>query len=160
MARAYHSGAIIYFEPSDIDDALFDEALVITSVLKYSSDRLGPELDEKVAASAAIAIVTYGADGLEIRHGHERIWSAACPADEVMDTCGSGDMVSVGLIDWILTHAGLQSAGLGIHDLMGGIVAGQRLAAENCAFAGARGVFQHRDIAYVRSILAHARQEF
>lgn len=160
MAQAYHGGAIIYFEPSDIDHALFDEALAITSVLKYSSDRLGPQLDDKVAASAAIAIVTYGADGLELRHGHERIWSAAYPAKQVMDTCGSGDMVSVGLIDWLLARAAPRVSGLDIHGLMGGVVAGQRLAAENCAFAGARGVFQHRDVSYVRSILAHARHDF
>ena len=160
MERAYQGGAIIYFEPSDFDHALFDEALAITSVLKYSSDRLGPELDERVAASAAVAVVTYGADGLEIRHGHERIWSAAYPADQVMDTCGSGDMVSVGLIDWLLAPAGPRLSGLSIHDLIGGVIAGQRLAAENCAFAGARGVFQQRDAAYVRSILAHARRDF
>lgn len=160
MAHAHQGGAIIYFEPSDVDHALFDEALALTSVLKYSSDRLGPELDEKVAASTAIAIVTYGADGLELRHGHERIWSAAFPAEQVMDTCGSGDMVSVGLIDWLVGRTGPQLSGLGIHDLMSGVVAGQRLAAENCAFAGARGVFQHRDVAYVRSILAHARHDF
>ena len=160
MVQAHHGGAIIYFEPSDIEHALFDEALAVTSVLKYSSDRLGPELDDKVSASAAIAIVTYGADGLELRHGHERIWSAAYPAKQVKDTCGSGDMVSVGLIDWLLAHAVPRFSGLGINDLMGGVVAGQRLAAENCAFAGARGVFHHRDVSYVRSILAHTRHAF
>ncbi|TGQ77348.1 MULTISPECIES: PfkB family carbohydrate kinase [unclassified Mesorhizobium] len=160
MAQAYHGGAIIYFEPSDIDHALFDEALAITSVLKYSSDRLGPELDDKVAASAAMAIVTYGADGLELRHGRERIWCAAYPAKQVTDTCGSGDMVSVGLIDWLLARATPRLAALDIHDLMGGVVAGQRLAAENCAFAGARGVFRQRDVSYVRSILEHARRDF
>lgn len=160
MARAYQGGAIIYFEPSDFDHALFDQALAITSVLKYSSDRLGPELDDKVAASAAIAIVTYGADGLELRHGRERIWSAACHAKQVTDTCGSGDMVSVGLIDWLLDSNAPRLSVLRIHDLMGGVVAGQRLAAENCAFAGARGVFQKRDVSYVRSILAHGRHDF
>ena len=160
MAQAYHGGAIIYFEPSDINHALFDEALAITSVLKYSSDRLGPELDDKVSASAAIAIVTYGADGLEVRHGHERTWSAAYPVKQVKDTCGSGDMVSVGLIDWLLARTVPRFSSLGIRDLMGGIVAGQRLAAENCAFAGARGVFHQRDVSYVRSILAHARYDF
>jgi len=160
MIHAYHGGAIIYFEPSDINHILFDEALALTSVLKYSSDRLGPELDEKVAASAAIAIVTYGADGLELRHGCERIWSAAYPATRVTDTCGSGDMVSVGLIDWLLARPGPRLPSLGIHDLIGGVLAGQRLAAENCAFAGARGVFQQRDVAYVRSILEQARHDF
>lgn len=156
MAQAYRGGAFIYFEPSDIDHALFDQALSITSLLKYSSDRLGPELDEKVAESSAIAIVTYGADGLELRNGRERIWSAAFPAKQVADTCGSGDMVSVGLIDWLLARAVPRLSGVDIHYLMDGVVAGQRLAAENCAFIGARGVFQQRDVSYVRSILAHA----
>jgi fructokinase len=160
MAQATHGGAIIFFEPSDIDNALFDEALAMTSVLKYSSDRLGPELDDKVAASAAMAIVTYGADGLELRHGRERTWSAAYPAKQVTDTCGSGDMVSIGVIDWLLAHAAPRLRGLTVHDLMGGVAAGQRLAAENCAFAGARGVFQQRDISYVRSILGQARRDF
>ncbi|MFC3711211.1 PfkB family carbohydrate kinase [Sphingoaurantiacus capsulatus] len=160
MAQANSGGAIIYFEPSEIDHSLFADALAITSVLKYSSDRLGPELDDMVAASGAIAIVTYGADGLELRHGYERIWSAAYPVEQVMDTCGSGDMVSVGLIDWLLARASPRLSRLGIHDLMGGVAAGQRLAAENCAFAGARGVFQQRDVAYVRSILARARCDF
>ena len=160
MERAHLAGAIIYFEPSDFDDALFDDALALTTVLKYSSDRLGPELDDRVAASSAVAIVTYGVDGLEVRHGHERVWSAAIPAARVADTCGSGDMVSVGVIDWLLTHSTRERQSLGIHDLMCGIVAGQRLAAENCAFAGARGLFQHRDAAYVRAVLAEARNDF
>lgn len=159
MERAHASGAIIYFEPSIFDGSLFDDALALTSIVKYSSDRLGPDLDERVAASAAIAIVTHGADGLEVRHGHERVWSAAIRAERVMDTCGSGDMVSVGLIDWLLTRPASVRRRLAIHDLMCGVLAGQRLAAENCAFAGARGLFQHRDAAYVRSLLGAARYE-
>ena len=91
MAQAYHCGAIIYFEPSDIDHALFDEALSITTVLKYSSDRLGPELDDKVSASAAIAIVTHGADGLELRHGKERIWSVHEATRRVADHPTDGE---------------------------------------------------------------------
>src|SRR3546814_8069290 len=101
MEVAHSAGAIVYFEPSDLDGDLFDDALALTTILKYSSDRLGPEIDERVAASAVLAIVTYGAAGLEVRHGHEREWSEAFPASLIADTCGSGDMVSVGLIDWL-----------------------------------------------------------
>lgn len=158
MEVAHSAGAIVYFEPSELDSALFEEALALTTILKYSSDRLGPEIDERVAASAVLAIVTYGADGLEVRHGHERMWSEAFPASVVADTCGSGDMVSVGLIDWLLGQRA-ESQALGIHDLMRGVVAGQRLAAENCAFAGARGLFRHHDAAYVRSILAYSEYD-
>lgn len=154
MECAHSSGAIIYFEPSIYDESLFSEALALTSILKYSSDRLGPMLDEPVAASTAIAIVTHGEDGLEVRHGRERLWSAAIPAKRVLDTCGSGDMVSVGLIDWLLTQSISAQTSLTLDHIRGGISAGQRLAAENCAFAGARGVFQHRDIEYLRSLLS------
>lgn len=160
MERAHAAGAMVYFEPSDYDDALFDDALALTTILKYSSDRLGADLDELVTASAVIAIVTHGADGLEVRHGHERLWSAAVPVAELVDACGSGDMVSVGLIDWLLTRPSPSPAPLNIHDLMLGVVAGQRLAAENCGFAGARGLFHHHDAAYVRSILSHARHDY
>ena len=42
------------------------------------------------------------------------------------DTCGSGDLVSVGLIDWLLTHYQGTRELVG-RDLADGIVAGQRL---------------------------------
>ena len=44
-------------------------------------------------------------------------------------------------------------ASLSVEDLADGIVAGQRLAAENCAYAGARGLFKERGADYVRRIL-------
>src|SRR3546814_12103254 len=83
MEVAHSAGAIVYFEPSDLDGDLFDDALALTTILKYSSDRLGPEIDERVAASAVLAIVTYGAEGLEVRHGHEREWSEAFRSEEL-----------------------------------------------------------------------------
>ena len=67
--------------------------------------------------------------------------------------CGPGDMVSVGLIDWLLTHHQSNSV-LSGSDLVEGIIAGQRLAAENCAYAGARGLFKEHGAEYVRQILA------
>ena len=68
------------------------------------------------------------------------------------DICGSGDMVTVGLIDWLLTHYRGTRELVG-QDLADGIVAGQRLAAENCAYAGARGLFKEHGADYVRRIL-------
>src|SRR3546814_20314989 len=122
MEVAHSAGAIVYFEPSDLDGDLFDDALALTTILKYSSDRLGPEIDERVAASAVLAIVTYGAEGLEVRHGHEREWSEAFTASLIDDTCGSGDLVCVGLIECLL---GQPAAGgsPGILDLNPGVAA-------------------------------------
>ena len=154
MRTAHDAGAIVYFEPSDVrDDDLFDEALRLTTILKYSADRLGPDLNERVDASGAVAIVTHGAEGLEVRRGCSRVWSAAVPASTVTDTCGAGDMVSIGIIDWLLGSAKASRPDIGIDHLMHGVRAGQRLAAANCAFAGARGLFLERGATHVRDIL-------
>jgi len=40
-----------------------------------------------------------------------------------------------------------------VADLIEGIQAGQRLAAENCAYAGARGLFRSRGADYAREVL-------
>ena len=151
MRTAGAAGAVIFFEPSDIEEGdLFEEALQLATVLKYSEDRLGDRLADRF--HDCVRIVTYGAAGLEVRDGGETIWCSAIDAPTVLDTCGSGDMVSVGVIDWILTN-GLCTSSLKATDLLEGIVAGQRLAAENCAYVGARGLFKKRGAGFVREIL-------
>lgn len=156
METAHASGAIVYFEPSDVGDAdLFERAVRVTSILKYSAERLGHVLDGAVSSSTAVSIVTHGADGLEMRQGPEVRWCRAVIADRVADTCGSGDMVSVGLIDWLLSRRIAEASDLSLAVLLNGVVAGQRLAAENCAYAGARGVFRERGAEYARRVLSH-----
>ncbi|MER9302909.1 PfkB family carbohydrate kinase [Mesorhizobium sp. M0496] len=152
MRAAGEAGAIIFFEPSAFEESeVFDEALRLTTILKYSEDRLGERLSGRL--TDCVRIVTYGAAGLEVRDRGEAIWCEAIDAPTVLDTCGSGDMVSVGVIDWMLTKQ-FKTACLKATDLLEGIVAGQRLAAENCAFAGARGLFKRRGANYVREILS------
>ncbi len=151
MRTAGAAGAVIFFEPSDFEEGdLFEEALQLATVLKYSEDRLGDRLADRL--HDCVRIVTYGAAGLEVRDGGQTIWCDAIDAPRVLDTCGSGDMVSVGVIDWILTN-GFGTSSLKAADLLEGIVAGQRLAAENCAYAGARGLFKKRGAGFVREIL-------
>ena len=155
MTAARTAGAVVYFEPSDIDDVdLFDAALELTTILKYSADRLGPELDAKVCNSPVVAIVTHGELGLEIRRQGSSTWSAAVSAVHIADTCGAGDMVSVGLIDWMLDRCAHGEAAL--DGLVNGVLAGQRLAAANCAYIGARGVFIHAGPEQARRVLAGA----
>ncbi len=153
MEQAHAAGAIVYFEPSDLDDKLFDQALGFASILKYSSDRLGAEVEQRVRSSPALAIVTHGADGLELRQSGRSLWCRAVQIDQVTDACGSGDMVSVGVIDWLLDHP-RRRAVLDIEDIIAGVVAGQHLAAANCAFAGARGLFHQRGAGFARAVLS------
>lgn len=151
MRTAWSTGAIVFFEPSEIDDeTMFDKAMEMVSVLKYSVDRLGHRVSR--VSAHCVRIVTHGAAGLEVRHGEDAHWCRATDAPVVLDTCGSGDMVSVGIIDWMISKQ-IGPDRLTAVNLIGGIVAGQRLAAENCAYAGARGLFRSRGASYVRRVL-------
>ena len=154
MDLAHRSGAIIVFEPSDIDDdALFLEALRLTTVLKSSADRLDGALDAFLGRAYPRArVTTRGAAGLTISDAYQDIWCDAVPAIQLRDACGSGDMVSVGMIDWLLANA-YSTDQVSAESLLQGIIAGQRLAAENCAYEGARGLFRHLGPAYAKSIL-------
>jgi fructokinase len=158
MERASRAGAIVYFEPSSIDDQdLFERAVTCSHILKYSSDRLATCLEATALKEGTILVVTHGVDGLELRQGEQSRWSAAIPAAKVMDTCGSGDMVSVGIIDWIVGR-GRVTQSLAIDDLLEGVVAGQRLAAANCAYAGARGLFAKCGAVSARRLLSADRE--
>lgn len=151
MRVAASAGAVIFFEPSECDDrGQFDEAVRLATILKYSGDRLGHCVHGQMPD--CVRIVTHGAAGLEVRDGTASIWCDALAAPKVLDTCGSGDMVSVGLIDWMLTQGSVRTRLRGA-DILAGIVAGQRLAAENCGYTGARGLFKARGAGYVRQLL-------
>jgi len=58
------------------------------------------------------------------------------------------------IIDWMLTSGKPSAARVKAADLLEGVRAGQRLAAENCAYVGARGLFRSRGAEYVRRILS------
>ena len=151
MKRASSAGAIIFFEPSDIqENHLFTKALSLCSIMKYSEERLGKRLEG--LHTNCVRIVTYGAAGLEVCDASDTVWCKAFDAPSVLDTCGSGDMVSVGIIDWILTNQ-FERTRLKASDLLRGVVAGQRLAAENCAYAGARGLFKRRGADHALKVL-------
>lgn len=151
MRTASLAGSVVFFEPSNIDDkALFDEAIEMVTILKYSFDRIKEHVS--VLPDGCIRIVTHGADGLEVRAGKDSHWCKAIKAPVVLDTCGSGDMVSVGVLDWMI-ETRVDTDTLTAAGLIEGVVAGQRLAAMNCAYAGARGVFRKRGTDYVRKIL-------
>lgn len=155
MEAAFEAGSVVYFEPSDIgDEDLFCRAVSVSTVLKFSADRLDSLSECMNVAGPVVMIVTHGEAGLEVRRGSESHWCRSYPAPEILDTCGSGDMVSVGIIDWLLTHRSEEPNDFSIDEFVKGAEAGQRLAAENCAYVGARGLFRERGPDYARSVLA------
>jgi fructokinase len=154
MQTAAQSGSVVFFEPSAIEDEeLFDRAIALSSIVKFSSERLSDRISGRKLRGGAIAVITHGGVGLEVRQDDERAWCAAVKAPVVRDTCGSGDMVSVGIIDWMLTHHRRGTTQPSLCDFLSGVVAGQRLAAVNCAYAGARGIFLNHGASCARSIL-------
>lgn len=154
MEEAADGGAIVFFEPSKIGEAaLFDRALAAVHIIKYSVDRLAPEIATRLRPEA-FSIVTAGQLGLELRHRARVHRCPASTAHAVRDTSGSGDMVTLGLIDAILQSGARAPSSLAVETVLTGIGAGQRLAAANCAYVGARGLFRERGASYARSILA------
>lgn len=156
METAATGGAIVHFEPSGISESdLFDRALSIAHIFKYSADRLSPEIVGQPRPEA-FTIVTAGRSGLEVRHAGSVHRCEARDAHVVRDTCGSGDMVTLGLLDMIIQNGIRGPASLSLTTVLAGIRTGQRLAAANCAYIGARGIFRERGARHAREILASA----
>lgn len=156
METVAKQNGIVFFEPSAISDpTLFSRAMECSTIIKFSSDRLGSELLPTLSGKNSIAIMTHGAKGLEVIQGSNHVWSEAISIPEVRDTSGSGDMVSVGLINH-LVETQQTAATVGLHTVLKGVRAGQRLAAANCSFLGARGLFEHASPQLAQSILHEA----
>jgi fructokinase len=149
-ARAH---GIVFFEPSEIGDvSLFARAVRASGIVKYSADRLGRGMDDMLSNSDVFQIVTCGASGLEVRRRGAVDVLPAYPADRVEDTSGSGDMVSVGLIDRLVA-IGARASTITLEDVVSGVRAGQKLATANCAHVGARGIFRDSHARNVRAML-------
>ncbi|MBY3224367.1 PfkB family carbohydrate kinase [Rhizobium laguerreae] len=156
METVSRQNGIVFFEPSAISDRdLFNRAIDCATIVKFSSDRLGREILPALAGRSSIAIVTHGARGLEVVRGSEHTWSDADFIPNVKDTSGSGDMVSVGLINH-LVEAGQTADTVTFVTVLKGVRAGQRLAAANCSFLGARGLLEHCSPQFAHSILQDA----
>lgn len=135
MEEARRSGAIVYFEPSSRrDNALFARAVAAATILKVSADRLS--LRDLPDTSFA-TIFTRGKQGMTLRVGDESWDCPPAPVYRIVDTCGAGDMVTVGVLHRLLLDDGRVST----DTLRDGVVLGSKLAALNCAFVGARGLF-------------------
>lgn len=139
-------GAVTVFEPSEIGDAmLFAAVQPHVDIIKFSADRLSAA-DELVGQlENPVQVVTRGPRGLTVRvpaPGHAANWIdlPAQPIGDVIDSAGAGDAVTAVLIYRIVAAP---TAGLpAVEMVLQGLEEGQRLAALNCAFVGARGAFR------------------
>lgn len=145
-AEAAHAGAVVVFEPSGkSDEKQFAEAMKIAHVVKYSDQRLSEAGGAMTDSSATLLeIQTLGSEGLRYRHrlaGQISDWSLcpSVPAPRVIDTCGSGDWCTAGVLARAASRglSGLRE--IDAQGLSEALRFGQVLAAWNCGFEGARG---------------------
>ena len=144
--KAASNGALVVFEPSGRStDKLRNQAFRVSHIVKYSDQRIGdlPGVFDG-ETSVLVEIQTLGEEGLRYRHrlGRSKMhWLHldAVAAPELVDTCGSGDWCTAGLIATVgrSGQQGLEDAGAS--GLRSALKYGQALAAWNCGFEGARG---------------------
>lgn len=139
-------GAAVVFEPSaKSDEKLLSEALAIAHVIKYSDERFAhvPGVMERGSATL-MEVQTFGANGLRYRHRLGRTVSAWKQMDAVQpgrltDTCGSGDWCTAGFISMAAKDGRDGLIKSGEDGLVEALRFGQKLAAWNVGFEGARG---------------------
>ncbi len=152
MEEASRAGALVLFEPNSLKDwSLFRKALPFVDILKASEDTRA-EMDAQTFETPPYFITTHGSEGLILETKGHRVTLPSITAPRLVDTCGAGDMVTTGLIH-VLMNVGATRRSIRIDDVHSGLVTGQRLAALNCAFVGARGVFHAFSGATIRSAL-------
>ncbi|MFP5262008.1 MAG: carbohydrate kinase family protein [Blastocatellia bacterium] len=139
-------GALIVFEPSGVGDArLFQEAVALAHVLKYSNERRKQMADIGPTDGALLEVETLGQEGLSYRSSLDSCrtdgWQhlEAYQAHAVKDTAGAGDWGTAGIIH-CLGQGGLEGfQSITAPTLQDALRFGQALSTWNCRFEGARG---------------------
>jgi fructokinase len=153
MEEASRSGAVVFFEPNSIRDvALFRRAVALVDILKISEDVVSA-IDFAPGAEPPYFIRTHGNSGLSLKTATKRLDFPSFAAPRLIDTCGAGDMVTTGLIHALMNTRSRHGV-IELADVCSGLLMGQWLAAQNCAFVGARGLFHAFDGNTIRRALA------
>lgn len=147
-AEAASRGAVLVFEPTARSDSgLAAEAISMAHVVKYShAGSAGLYRSRDGRGGPLLEVQTLGHQGLRYRHrlgrtGELSRWMHQMPfiVPQLVDTCGSGDWCTAGLI--AMTSMGGQEGlrKIGDRGVRFALAFGQALAAWNCSFEGARG---------------------
>lgn len=140
-------GALVVFEPSGVREArLFQEAMSISHVVKYSHQRMG-HIRLPSYPPPLLEIETLGDAGLRYRLKGKPTdtslqWTdmQAYTVNSVTDTAGAGDWCTAGILH-LLGKNGTHSFNDATEDdVIEALQFGQALAAFKCGYEGARGV--------------------
>jgi sugar/nucleoside kinase (ribokinase family) len=161
LAEVFRSdGATVVFEPQRADESkLFREMLTLADVVIYSHERID-ELPARKSSDTLLEVQTLGRGGLRVRihrNGRGAKWShlQAEPVRELRDAAGSGDWLTAGLIHGLRSRP--SGTAFELSDVQRALAIGQKLAAWNCGFVGARGGMYAADRDAVLAILTAMR---
>ncbi len=140
-------GAIVFFEPSSCRNLdIFEKCLEVSDIVKYSAERILNPPASITTYSPKLEIQTLGSQGLRYRIKNKSnmpgdwISMPSVLAKNVQDTTGAGDWCSAGIIHTLCTSGRTHFLEINSSEIRKGIRYGQRLAAMNCQYKGARGV--------------------
>jgi fructokinase len=141
------AGALVVFEPSSSNDKkLFERALALAHVVKFSQQRLPDYPASYPANQALVEIQTKGEAGIIYRmQATGPAWTSV-PAfylETAIDTAGAGDWCTAGIIDQLVAKQSSSSHMFSPNEVENAIGVGQAYGAINCCFSGARGAMYH-----------------
>lgn len=159
LAKHYkEKGALIFFEPSSYkEDKQFVEAIELSDIIKFSTDRIRSFSEKYPEKQAYLEIETLGSEGLIYRtkKSKKNDWTflPASNLPKIADSVGAGDWCSAGIIH-LLGHNGIKGLkSASIAQIEEALEFGQLLGATNCLFEGARGLMYNLDIPTINKIL-------
>jgi sugar/nucleoside kinase (ribokinase family) len=151
LATAYSKrGVLIVFEPSASGEPeLFETALELADVIKYSEERFVTLPPHKPQTRRRLEVQTLGVNGLRYRLLSGRRPAAwrklpSIPTGALVDTAGAGDWCTAGMLMRLGLGGREGLEGLQTDALEAALGHGQALAAWNCRFEGARGGMYER----------------
>jgi sugar/nucleoside kinase (ribokinase family) len=147
LAKEFRAnGSLIVFEPSGVGEPkLFREALALTHLLKYSTDRMGDVMKDHRRDGVRLEIETLGEHGLRFRSRlpavKTRGWKGmdAFPIKNLKDAAGAGDWLTGALLNRTARCGAAGFSATSEKDLLSAFRFAQAAAAWNCGFEAPRG---------------------
>ncbi|HMT54097.1 MAG TPA: PfkB family carbohydrate kinase [Saprospiraceae bacterium] len=147
LAKYYkEQGSLIYFEPSSLtENKQFHECIELAHIIKFSNERIKDYSSILDKQRVPLEIVTFGKDGIQYRYSHklnanEWISLPSYETSKVVDTAGSGDWFSAGLISILGKNGVITFEKCTDAEIRQALDFGQAFGALNCYFEGARGL--------------------
>jgi fructokinase len=131
-------GALIFFEPAGLGRPhLFDRAVAVAQVVKFSAERLA-SFESHLPAKGTLLVETLGAQGMRFRLPTGTVWhcNGSNPVQNMVDSAGAGDWATAGLLDGLFDAEG-SLAGFSLRKVNHAIAEAQRLGALACEWQGA-----------------------